>query len=244
MSRVDFDTIRYDFNNDPALSMLEPEEEYALGMTVKEHDCERSRNRLVTSHLRYASKIAVDYAKKYGKPFADLQQEASIGLMQAAKKFDPEKVYKNSKGEERRVRFVTYAAWWIRASVQDYLMKNHSMVKYGTTSAQKKIFFNLRRVLAKIERENPEILDMQVDILAAEELGVTTEEVKQGRQRLISDASLNTPVSNDGDEGREFMDILEDENALSGDQVAESKDFIDSARDAFSNAVAATLNDR
>jgi len=213
--------------------MLEPEEEYMLAKRwVEEQDTEAA-HKMVTSHLRLAAKIAMGY-RGYGLPQAEVISEANVGLMQAVKRFDPEKGF----------RLATYAMWWIRASIQEYILRSWSLVKMGTTSAQKKLFFNLRKAKSRIGALDEG--DMHPDNVAkiATDLGVTEDEVISMNRRLSGgDASLNTMVgSADGESSMEWQDWLEDEDA---DQAAdyEAKDELDTRRELLAEAMA-VLNER
>ena len=213
--------------------MLEPEEEYMLAKRwVEEQDTEAA-HKMVTSHLRLAAKIAMGY-RGYGLPPAEVISEANVGLMQAVKRFDPEKGF----------RLATYAMWWIRASIQEYILRSWSLVKMGTTSAQKKLFFNLRKAKSRIGALDEG--DMHPDNVAkiATDLGVTEAEVISMNRRLSGgDASLNAMVgSADGDSSMEWQDWLEDEDA---DQAAdyEAKDELDTRRALLAEAME-VLNER
>ena len=213
--------------------MLEPEEEYMLAKRwVEEQDTEAA-HKMVTSHLRLAAKIAMGY-RGYGLPQAEVISEANVGLMQAVKRFDPEKGF----------RLATYAMWWIRASIQEYILRSWSLVKMGTTSAQKKLFFNLRKAKSRIGALGEG--DMHPDNVAkiATDLGVTEAEVISMNRRLSGgDASLNAMVgSADGESSMEWQDWLEDEDA---DQAAdyEAKDELDTRRELLADAMA-VLNER
>ena len=213
--------------------MLEPEEEYMLAKRwVEEQDTEAA-HKMVTSHLRLAAKIAMGY-RVYRLPQAEVISEANVGLMQAVKRFDPEKGF----------RLATYAMWWIRASIQEYILRSWSLVKMGTTSAQKKLFFNLRKAKSRIGALDEG--DMHPDNVAkiATDLGVTEAEVISMNRRLSGgDASLNAMVgSADGESSMEWQDWLEDEDA---DQAAdyEAKDELDTRRELLADAMA-VLNER
>ena len=212
--------------------LLEPEEEYMLAKNWVEKGDTEAAHRMVTSHLRLAAKIAMGY-RGYGLPQAEVISEANVGLMQAVKRFDPEKGF----------RLATYAMWWIRASIQEYILRSWSMVKLGTTSAQKKLFFNLRKAKARIGAL--EEGDMHPDNVAriAHDLGVTeTEVISMNRRMSGGDASLNATVGS-GDEGSaQWQDWLEDETA---DQAAdyERKDELEARREMLAAAMD-VLNDR
>ncbi|MEQ8918371.1 MAG: RNA polymerase sigma factor RpoH [Roseovarius sp.] len=181
----------------------EPEEEYMLAKRwVEEQDTEAA-HRMVTSHLRLAAKIAMGY-RGYGLPQAEVISEANVGLMQAVKRFDP----------ERGFRLATYAMWWIRASIQEYILRSWSLVKLGTTSAQKKLFFNLRKAKARIGALEDGDLRPETVKKIATDLGVTEDEVISMNRRMAgSDASLNATVGTEGEGTMQWQDWLEDEDA-------------------------------
>ena len=184
--------------------MLSPETERSLALAWRDHGDKAALHRLVTAHLRLAIAQAAKF-RKYGAAMSDMTQEAAIGLMRAAEKFDP----------DRGVRFSTYAAFWIKAQVQDYVMRNWSLVRTGSTSGQKSLFFNLRRVQAKLQREALQqgvvLKGPALRQAVAEELGVTLAEVEMMDGRLQGgDASLNAVAAGE-DDGREWIDILADE---------------------------------
>ena len=212
--------------------MLEPEEEYMLAKRWVDHQDTEAAHKMVTSHLRLAAKIAMGY-RGYGLPQAEVISEANVGLMQAVKRFDPEKGF----------RLATYAMWWIRASIQEYILRSWSLVKLGTTSAQKKLFFNLRKAKSRIGAL--EEGDMRPENVAriATDLGVTEEEVISMNRRLSGgDASLNATVGSDGDTTTQWQDWLEDEDADQAEQYAESNEMA-VRRDLLLEAMDA-LNDR
>ena len=186
--------------------LLDAETELQLAYAWRDSRDEAALHRLITAYMRLAISMAAKF-KRYGAPMNDLVQEAGLGLMKAAEKFDP----------DRGVRFSTYAVWWIKASVQDYVMRNWSMVRTGSTSSQKSLFFNMRRVQAQLEREaqqTGESLDKhQLNQLIATEVGVPLNDVEMMDGRLSgSDFSLNATQASD-EEGREWIDTLEDENS-------------------------------
>jgi RNA polymerase sigma-32 factor len=180
--------------------MLEPEEEYMLAKRWREHSDSSAAHRLVTSHLRLVAKIAMGY-RGYGLPVNEIISEGNVGLMQAVKRFEPDKGF----------RLATYAMWWIRASIQEYILRSWSLVKIGTTAAQKKLFFNLRKAKGQIKAiEDGDMRPEQVKLIASK-LGVTEEEVVSMNRRLAApDHSLNAPLRADG-EG-EWQDWLVDES--------------------------------
>ena len=195
--------------------MLEPEEEYMLAKRWVDHQDTAAAHKMVTSHLRLAAKIAMGY-RGYGLPQAEVVSEANVGLMQAVKRFDPEKGY----------RLATYAMWWIRASIQEYILRSWSLVKIGTTSAQKKLFFNLRKVKSKLGAL--EDGDLRPEILAriAQDLSVTeTEVVDMNRRMSGGDASLNVMVGSDGDGSTQWQDWLEDDDSDQAQDYAERNEF-------------------
>ncbi|MFN3991512.1 MAG: RNA polymerase factor sigma-32 [Tabrizicola flagellatus] len=197
--------------------LLDAETELQLARAWRDRRDERALHRLITAYMRLAISMAAKF-RRYGAPMNDLIQEASLGLMKAADKFDP----------ERGVRFSTYAVWWIKASIQDYVMRNWSMVRTGSTSSQKALFFNLRRVQAKLEREasqRGEVLDQhQLRQMVAADIGVPVADVEMMEGRLSgSDYSLNATQSADED-GREWIDALEDDGAQAADVIEEAHD--------------------
>ena len=198
--------------------LLDAETELKLAYAWRDHRDEQALHRLITAYMRLAISMASKF-RRYGAPMNDLIQEAGLGLMKAADKFDP----------DRGVRFSTYAVWWIKASIQDYVMRNWSMVRTGSTSSQKSLFFNLRRVQARLEREAAamgESIDRQVmrQRIAAE-VGVPLHDVEMMEGRLSgSDFSLNATQSSD-EEGREWIETLEDENAMASESVEQAKDI-------------------
>ena len=212
--------------------LLEPEEEYMLAKRwVEEQDTEAA-HRMVTSHLRLAAKIAMGY-RGYGLPQAEVISEANVGLMQAVKRFDPEKGF----------RLATYAMWWIRASIQEYILRSWSLVKLGTTSAQKKLFFNLRKAKAKIGAlEEGDLRPENVKQIATD-LGVTEDEVISMNRRLSGgDASLNATVGSEGEGSMQWQDWLEDEDADQATDYAE-RDEMEARRALLAQAMA-VLNER
>jgi len=212
--------------------LLEPEEEYMLAKRWVDHQDTEAAHRLVTSHLRLAAKIAMGY-RGYGLPQAEVISEANVGLMQAVKRFDPEKGF----------RLATYAMWWIRAAIQEYILRSWSLVKLGTTSAQKKLFFNLRKAKARIGAlEEGDLHPDKVSQIATD-LGVTEDEVISMNRRLAGgDASLNASVGSEEDSGAQWQDWLEDESANTADAYAE-RDELDTRREMLEKAMD-TLNDR
>lgn len=213
-----------DYNFDSLVSrtarkaeLLDAETELQLAYAWRDHRDEAALHRLITAYMRLAISMAAKF-KRYGAPMGDLIQEANLGLMKAADKFDP----------DRGVRFSTYAVWWIKASIQEYVMRNWSMVRTGSTSAQKSLFFNMRRVQAKLEREasaQGAALDRhQLHQMIASEVGVPLRDVEMMDGRLSgSDFSLNAVQSSDED-GREWIDALEDDGAQSSELVENAHD--------------------
>ena len=191
--------------------MLSAEEEYMLAQRWREHGDRAAAHRLVTSHLRLVARIAMGY-RGYGLPLPDLISEGHIGLMQAVRKFDPDKGF----------RLATYAMWWIRAAIQEYILHSWSLVKIGTTAAQKKLFFNLRRMRSKLDAlEEGDLSPEQVKHIATE-LCVNEQEVIDMNRRLLApDHSLNAPLKADG-EGQEWQDFLEDEESNQEIKLIES----------------------
>jgi RNA polymerase sigma-32 factor len=212
--------------------LLEPEEEYMLAKRWVEDQDTEAAHKLVTSHLRLAAKIAMGY-RGYGLPQAEVISEANVGLMQAVKRFDPEKGF----------RLATYAMWWIRASIQEYILRSWSLVKLGTTSAQKKLFFNLRKAKARIGALEEGDLRPEAVKQIAHDLGVTEDEVISMNRRLSGgDASLNATVGQEGEGTMQWQDWLEDESA---DQASdyEARDELEARRELLAEAME-VLNDR
>jgi RNA polymerase sigma-32 factor len=191
--------------------MLEPEQEYMLAKAWVDHGDTEAAHQLVTSHLRLAAKIAMGY-RGYGLPIAEVISEANVGLMQAVKRFDPDKGF----------RLATYAMWWIRASIQEYILRSWSLVKLGTTAAQKKLFFNLRKAKHKIGAIEEGELRPENVARIAHDLNVTEADVISMNRRMAGgDASLNAQVRGDGDGTAEWQDWLEDEDADQATALAE-----------------------
>lgn len=212
--------------------LLEPEQEYMLAKRWVDHQDANAAHQMVTSHLRLAAKIAMGY-RGYGLPQAEVISEANVGLMQAVKRFDPEKGF----------RLATYAMWWIRASIQEYILRSWSLVKLGTTSAQKKLFFNLRKAKAKVGALEEGDLRPENVARIAKDLSVTEAEVVDMNRRLSgSDASLNATVGSDGDSSTQWQDWLEDEDSDQA-EAYEEKDELDARRALLVQAMA-VLNDR
>jgi RNA polymerase sigma-32 factor len=215
--------------------MLDAETELELARAWRDNRDEKALHRMINAYMRLAVSMASKY-KRYGASRADLIQEAGVGLMKAADKFDP----------DRGVRFSTYAQWWIKASIQDYVMRNWSMVRTGSTTPQKALFFNMKRVEAKLEREamqNGETLDdHQLREKVAQEIGVSMRDVNLMKGRMSGgDFSLNAQQSNE-DEGREWMDTLQDESPQAAELVERSHD-LDQVRAWLEEAMQA-LSDR
>ena len=212
--------------------LLEPEEEYMLAKRWVDHQDSTAAHKMVTSHLRLAAKIAMGY-RGYGLPQAEVISEANVGLMQAVKRFDPEKGF----------RLATYAMWWIRASIQEYILRSWSLVKLGTTSAQKKLFFNLRKAKAKVGALEEGDLRPENVTRIATDLGVSEHEVIDMNRRLSgSDASLNVTVGSDGESTTQWQDWLEDEDSDQAGDYAEKDEF--DARHAMLQQAMSVLNDR
>ncbi len=210
--------------------MLEPGEEYVLAKAWREHGDVDSAHKLVTSHLRLVAKIAMGY-RGYGLPLAELISEGNVGMMQAVKRFDP----------ERGFRLATYAMWWIRASIQEYILHSWSLVKMGTTAAQKKLFFNLRRLKGQMQAIEDGDLSPERVTAIAEKLDVSEADVVSMNRRLQSpDHSLNAPLRQDG-EG-EWQDWLVDEDQNQESRYAEDEEL--SKRRRLLNSAMETLNDR
>jgi RNA polymerase sigma-32 factor len=191
--------------------MLEPQEEYVLAKSWREHSDTAAAHRLVTSHLRLVAKIAMGY-RGYGLPIGEVISEGNIGLMQAVKRFEPEKGF----------RLATYAMWWIRASIQEYILRSWSLVKMGTTANQKKLFFNLRKAKSRISAFEEGDLKPENVAAIATKLGVSEQEVVDMNRRLGGDASLNAPLREEGD--GEWQDWLVDESSSQETILAESEE--------------------
>jgi RNA polymerase sigma-32 factor len=193
--------------------MLEPDEEFMLAKRWQEHQDTEAAHKLVTSHLRLVGRIAMGY-RGYGLPMGEVISEGNVGLMQAVKRFDPDKGF----------RLATYAMWWIRASIQEYILRSWSLVKMGTTASQKKLFFNLRRVKGQIQAiEEGELKPEHVKAIATK-LGVSEEDVISMNRRLGGDASLNAPVRADAESG-EWQDWLVDDVPDQEEQLAETEEL-------------------
>src|SRR5438128_8091031 len=191
--------------------MLEPQDEYMLAKRWREHHDLEAAHKLVNSHLRLVTSIATGY-HGYGLPISELISEGNVGLMQAVKRFEPDKGF----------RLATYAMWWIKAAIQEYILRSWSLVKMGTTANQKKLFFNLRKAKSKISAlEEGDLRPDQVKLIA-KRLGVTEQDVVDMNRRLSGDVSLNTPIRDDGDSG-EWQDWLVDEASDQESRLAESE---------------------
>jgi RNA polymerase sigma-32 factor len=210
--------------------MLEPQDEYMFATRWREHGDRDAAHRLVTSHLRLVAKIAMGY-RGYGLPISEVISEGNVGLMQAVNRFKPEKGF----------RLATYAMWWIKAAIQEYILRSWSLVKLGTTANQKKLFFNLRKAKNKISAlEEGDLRPDQVKIIARR-LGVTEQNVVDMNRRLDGDVSLNAPIREEGDPS-EWQDWLVDETSDQETRLAESEES-DNRRKALGEAVS-VLNDR
>ena len=210
--------------------MLEPNEEFMLAKSWREHGDRDAAQRLVTSHLRLVAKIAMGY-RGYGLPIGEVISEGNVGLMQAVKRFEPDKGF----------RLATYAMWWIRAAIQEYILRSWSLVKMGTTANQKKLFFNLRKAKSKISAlEEGDLRPDQVQLIA-KRLGVTEQDVVDMNRRLGGDSSLNAPIRDDGESG-EWMDWLVDNSPSQESLLADSEES-DNRHQALVSALD-VLNDR
>ena len=193
--------------------MLQPDEEYMLAKRWKAHGDRDAAHKLITSHLRLVAKIAMGY-RGYGLPIGEVISEGNVGLMQAVKRFEPDKGF----------RLATYAMWWIKASIQEYVLRSWSLVKMGTTASQKKLFFNLRRVKGQIQAiEEGELKPEHVKEIATK-LGVSEEDVISMNRRLGGDASLNAPVRADAESG-EWQDWLVDDQPDQEERLAETEEL-------------------
>ncbi|MFN0264588.1 RNA polymerase sigma factor RpoH [Tepidamorphus sp. 3E244] len=211
--------------------MLQPDEEFMLAKRWREHDDRDAAHQLVTSHLRLVAKIAMGY-RGYGLPVSEIVSEGNIGLMQAVKRFEPDKGF----------RLATYAMWWIRASIQEYILRSWSLVKMGTTANQKKLFFNLRKVKGQISAlEDGDLKPEQVSEIATR-LGVNEEEVVSMNRRLGGDSSLNAPLRADTEGASEWQDWLVDDSEDQETLLAENEE-LDNRRTMLEAAMD-KLNDR
>jgi RNA polymerase sigma-32 factor len=211
--------------------MLQPQEEYMLAKRYNEHQDTNAAHKLVTSHLRLVAKIAMGY-RGYGLPIGEVISEGNVGLMQAVKKFEP----------ERGFRLATYAMWWIKAAIQEYILRSWSLVKMGTTANQKRLFFNLRKVKGKIQAlDDGDLRPDQVSEIA-NRLNVSEEEVVSMNRRLSGDASLNAPIRATEGESGEWQDWLVDEHDSQEESLIE-QDELESRRSMLSDAMS-VLNDR
>ncbi len=204
--------------------MLEPQQEYMLAKSWREHGDRDAAHQLVTSHLRLVARIAMGY-RGYGLPVGEVISEGNVGLMQAVKRFDPDKGF----------RLATYAMWWIRAAIQEYILRSWSLVKMGTTAAQKKLFFNLRKIKGQLKAlEEGDLRPDQVKLIATR-LGVTEDDVVSMNRRLAGDSSLNAPVRNDAESG-EWQDWLVDDTVDQETALAELEER-DQRRDMLNDAL-------
>ncbi len=210
--------------------VLKPDEEFMLSKRFLEHGDSKAAHRLVTSHLRLVVKIAMGY-RGYGLPVGEVISEGNIGLMQAVKRFDP----------DRGFRLATYAMWWIKASIQEYVLRSWSLVKMGTTANQKKLFFNLRKAKSQIlALQEGDLRPDQVKVIATK-LGVEEQEVIEMNRRLNGDASLNAPMRDDGESGQ-WQDMLVDDRATQESMLVQHEES-DNRHMALMNAMS-ELNDR
>ncbi|NKC27900.1 RNA polymerase sigma factor RpoH [Ochrobactrum ciceri] len=211
--------------------MLEPQEEYMLAKRYHEHTDPKAAHKLVTSHLRLVAKIAMGY-RGYGLPIGEVISEGNVGLMQAVKRFEP----------ERGFRLATYAMWWIKASIQEYILRSWSLVKMGTTANQKRLFFNLRKMKSKIQALDDGDLNPDQVKQIATKLNVSEDEVVSMNRRLSGDASLNAPLRASEGESGEWQDWLVDDSS-SQEQILIEQDELDNRRSMLEQAMD-TLNDR
>ena len=211
--------------------MLQPQEEYMLAKRYLEHEDTEAAHRLVTSHLRLVAKIAMGY-RGYGLPIGEVISEGNVGLMQAVKKFEP----------ERGFRLATYAMWWIKAAIQEYILRSWSLVKMGTTANQKRLFFNLRKVKGKIQALDDGDLKPEQITEIATRLNVSEAEVVSMNRRLSGDASLNAPIRASEGESGEWQDWLVDDSDSQETMLIE-QDELDNRRSMLSSALS-VLNER
>lgn len=211
--------------------MLQPQEEYMLAKRYHEHEDTTAAHKLVTSHLRLVAKIAMGY-RGYGLPIGEVISEGNVGLMQAVKKFEP----------ERGFRLATYAMWWIKAAIQEYILRSWSLVKMGTTANQKRLFFNLRKVKGKIQALDEGDLKPEQITEIATRLNVSEEEVVSMNRRLSGDASLNAPIRASEGESGEWQDWLVDDHESQEDMLVE-QDELENRRTMLADAMS-VLNER
>jgi len=210
--------------------MLAPDEEYMLAKRWQQHEDSDAAEKLVTSHLRLVARIAMGY-RGYGLPIGEVISEGNVGLMQAVKRFEPDKGF----------RLATYAMWWIRASIQEYILRSWSLVKMGTTAAQKKLFFNLRRAKSQLQAlEEGDLKPEHVKIIA-NKLGVPEEDVVNMNRRLGGDASLNAPIRAESESG-EWQDWLADETPSQEERLVEDEEL--QRRKSYLSSAMSVLNDR
>ena len=211
--------------------MLEPQEEFMLAKRWREHGDTEAAHKLVTSHLRLVAKIAMGY-RGYGLPIGEVISEGNVGLMQAVKRFEPDKGF----------RLATYAMWWIKAAIQEYILRSWSLVKMGTTANQKKLFFNLRKAKSQIAAlDEGDLRPDQVKQIATK-LGVHEQEVVEMNRRLGGDASLNSPIRTDGEGDGEWQDWLVDDTDTQESRLVEQEET-QNRRDALKDALG-VLNER
>ncbi|MBS0250326.1 MAG: RNA polymerase sigma factor RpoH [Proteobacteria bacterium] len=210
--------------------MLAPDEEFMLAKRWQEHQDADAAEKLVTSHLRLVARIAMGY-RGYGLPIGEVISEGNVGLMQAVKRFDPDKGF----------RLATYAMWWIRASIQEYILRSWSLVKMGTTAAQKKLFFNLRRAKSQLQALDDGDLKPEHVKTIATKLGVPEEDVVNMNRRLGGDASLNAPIRAEAESG-EWQDWLVDDTPTQEDRLVEDEEL--SRRKSYLSSAMSVLNDR
>jgi len=210
--------------------MLAPDEEFMLAKRWQQHEDSDAAEKLVTSHLRLVARIAMGY-RGYGLPIGEVISEGNVGLMQAVKRFDPDKGF----------RLATYAMWWIRASIQEYILRSWSLVKMGTTAAQKKLFFNLRRAKSQLQALDEGDLKPEHVKTIAKKLGVPEEDVVNMNRRLGGDASLNAPIRAEAESG-EWQDWLVDDTQSQEDRLVEDEEL--GRRKSYLTSAMSVLNDR
>ncbi|MEL7544569.1 MAG: RNA polymerase sigma factor RpoH [Pseudomonadota bacterium] len=212
--------------------MLQPDQEYMLAKRWTEHEDSDAAHQMVTSHLRLVAKIAMGY-RGYGLPIGEVVQEGNIGLMQAVKRFDPEKGF----------RLATYAMWWIRASIQEYILRSWSLVKMGTTASQKKLFFNLRKIKGQLQAfEDGDLKPEHVKEISTR-LNVPEKDVVSMNRRLGGDSSLNAPMRANNEGASEWMDWVEDDDAVDQETALANTEELDQRRSFLADAMG-DLNDR
>lgn len=237
MSQLHSETVIRQFNQGRDASYLSPEEEVSLFLRYKDHNDQKAYDKLFRSHMRLVHKMAGKYARQYKVMQEDLNQEGYVGLMKGIEKFEPEKGF----------RLNTYAGWWIRSSLQDYILRNTNLVRIGTTAEQKRLFFNLNRVTNDVIAKEPHIADSEflVDARVADKLGTDIETVQAMRLRMQGVSSLDAPLNGDAEDSSTLQEVLADENNLNPEESALKSSEDDYRKDLLRRAFeGAGLNSR